>query len=85
MIGNSWSMAQLSGSDWNSEKLQKYVSESDSSRSSSSSGISSSRRAASRTLVQVDQYSRSASARNSSDSSPSLNICNAWSRAVSAS
>ena len=24
MIGNSWSMAQLSGSDWKSEKLQKY-------------------------------------------------------------
>ena len=23
MIGKSWSMAQLSGSDWNSEKLQK--------------------------------------------------------------
>ena len=24
MIGKSWSMAQLSGSDWKSEKLQKY-------------------------------------------------------------
>ena len=24
MIGKSWSMAQLSGSDWNTEKLQKY-------------------------------------------------------------
>ena len=23
MIGKSWSMAQLSGSDWNTEKLQK--------------------------------------------------------------
>ena len=23
MIGNSWSMAQMSGSDWNIEKLQK--------------------------------------------------------------
>jgi hypothetical protein len=23
MIGNSWSIAQLSGSDWNTEKLQK--------------------------------------------------------------
>ena len=23
MIGNSWSIAQWSGSDWNSEKLQK--------------------------------------------------------------
>ena len=24
MIGKSWSIAQLSGSDWKSEKLQKY-------------------------------------------------------------
>ena len=26
MMGKSWSMAQRSGSDWNSEKLQKYLS-----------------------------------------------------------
>lgn len=26
MIGNIWSIAQESGSDWNSEKLQKYLS-----------------------------------------------------------
>ena len=34
-------MAQLSGIDWNSEKLQKYVSESIASRPSSSSGTNS--------------------------------------------
>jgi len=26
MMGNIWSMAQESGNDWNSEKLQKYLS-----------------------------------------------------------
>ena len=24
-IGNTWSMAQASGTDWNTEKLQKYL------------------------------------------------------------
>ena len=38
MTGNSCLMAQLSGIDWNSEKLQKYVSDSMASRPSSSSG-----------------------------------------------
>ena len=33
MIGKSWSIAQLSGSDWKSEKLQKYRSTSVASRS----------------------------------------------------
>ena len=41
MIGNSCLIAQLSGIDWNSEKLQKYVSESASSRPCRSSGTSS--------------------------------------------
>ena len=41
ITGNSCLMAQLSGIDWNSEKLQKYVSESDSSRFCRSSGTSS--------------------------------------------
>ena len=26
MIGNTWSIAQRSGNDWNKEKLQKYLS-----------------------------------------------------------
>ena len=33
MIGKTWSIAQLSGSDWKSEKLQKYRSTSVVSRS----------------------------------------------------
>ena len=41
MIGKSCLMAQLSGMDWKSEKLQKYVSDSDSSRLWRSSGTSS--------------------------------------------
>ena len=40
MIGNSCLIAQLSGIDWKSEKLQKYVSDNDSSRFCRSSGTS---------------------------------------------
>src|SRR3979411_56975 len=53
MIGKSWSMAQLSGSDWNTEKLQKYVSERIASRSSSSSGSRSSLRQGAATGAQA--------------------------------
>ena len=38
MMGKSWSMAQLSGSDWKMEKLQKYLSASSLSSPRSSSG-----------------------------------------------
>ena len=38
MTGKSWSIAQLSGSDWKSEKLQKYLSASSLSMFRSSSG-----------------------------------------------
>ena len=37
-MGKSWSIAQLSGSDWNREKLQKYLSASSLSRPFNSSG-----------------------------------------------
>ena len=55
MIGNSCLIAQLSGIDWNTEKLQKYVSERIDSRSSSSSGSRSALRQKSRILAQVAQ------------------------------
>ena len=38
-MGNSWSIAHESGSDWKSEKLQKYLSASSLSRFMSSSGV----------------------------------------------
>ena len=63
MIGNSWLIAQMSGSDWKIDRLQKYVSVVFDSRSSSSSGIVGMSLALSRTLAQVAQNIRSASAR----------------------
>ena len=42
ITGNSCLIAQLSGIDWNSEKLQKYVSREQRSSPSSSSGTKSS-------------------------------------------
>ena len=66
-------MAHESGSDWNSEKLQKYVSESCCSSVSSSSGISPVSRAMRRILWQMAQKTFSASTRCSSVRWPSEN------------
>ncbi len=86
MIGNSWSMAQLSGSDWNTDMLQNTMS--DKHRLQAVEFLRDILPACgttSRIRAQVTQYRRSVRPRCSSDSRPSLNICSAFSRAVCAS
>ena len=55
MIGKSWSIAQLSGSDWKSEKLQKYRSTSAASRSAMMSSNSSRCFCATRAIWLIEQ------------------------------
>src|SRR3954468_8518102 len=85
MIGNSWSMAQMSGSDWNMEKLQKYVSDSARSSPSSSSGTSRISRTIFSSFWQIAQNTSSATTRSVSDRLPRLNSCSASSLYSSAS
>ena len=72
MIGNSWSIAQMSGSDWNIEKLQKYVSDSARSSPSSSSGTSRMSRTSLSSFWQIAQKMSSAMTRSDSDRLPRL-------------
>jgi hypothetical protein len=69
MMGKIWSMAHTSGMDWNTEKLQKYLS---ASFSLISSRISAGRRRASSEASrrQVAKYSVSARARWARSSTP---------------
>ena len=56
ITGNNCLIAQLSGIDWNSEKLQKYVSERNESSPSNSSGMNSKCFASRLILWQIAKY-----------------------------
>ena len=84
-MGNIWSIAQASGSDWNSEKLQKYLSASSLSRPFSSSGVCFNDLASEFISRHTLQYIRSISARVLRSTKPCSNRSSASSRICSAS
>ena len=77
MIGNIWSIAQESGSDWNSEKLQKYLSASSLDNPRNSSGACFKPAAIWLISRVIDQYRRSICARVFRSTIPWLNKSNA--------
>ena len=78
-------MAQMSGRDWNIEKLQKYVSDSARSRPSSSSGTSRISRVSFSKRWEMAQKMSSATTRSDSVRLPRLKSCRTSSLYSSAS
>src|SRR5574344_2069846 len=85
MMGKIWSIAQLSGKDWKSEKLQKYLSASNLGSCTKSSGARFISLANVLTSRAIDQNRRSTFARDSRSSRPRLKRFKASSRISKAS